>query len=171
MKTIFKIIYYGSILFIVIVVLISILLRVLPLEFANQNNQDTFDFIFFIGIPIAILLTLSRLVFKTDVSKGKIRNILILTILTSAGVFFLFILYAFATFGSGLCSWSTGPTIFKNVSSSSKIVWRDFGCGAVDSSPPTIEISKVTEITPLFIYITKVDTTKLDKKIWIRVDN
>ena len=69
-----------------------------------------------------------------------------------------------------MAAWSRGETILENRSNKSvRIVKRDFGCGATDSSPETVQIFKITQITPLFIYVSKVDTSKLEKKDWVRI--
>jgi hypothetical protein len=142
MRSLYKIIYYTSICYIVICCLVAVLLNTLPLEFKSYTfREHSHNFIFF-GIPIAIFFTTSRLGFIRNTkskSGNKIRN----AFLISAGVFALFFVYAIATFGGAMCDTTTGETLFiRKNSSSSKIVTRYFGCGATDSSPASVTTAK-----------------------------
>ena len=169
MRLFFKIVYFGSLTFITILFVVRILLKFTSLEFSHDTYQDNFDSLFFFGLPIAIELTLSRLGFKNNLTKRQIRSIILKTTVIAIAFFLFFIIYFFATFGSSMCTTSTGETLYINSSKKSpRIVKRYFGCGATDSSPATVSISKLQAITPLFVYVTDVDTNKLDKTVWIR---
>ena len=145
-----------------------IILKTLPIEFKQPDNNDIFDGMIFIGIPFAIILTISRIGFK-NIQKDHIRSAITKTILIASGVFLLFVVYGFISFGANMCSWSMGETLFIHKAHySSRIVKRYFGCGATDSSPATIGTFKTTDIPPFFIYVTKIDTTKIDSKVWER---
>jgi hypothetical protein len=148
----------------------AVLLNTLPLEIKNYTfREHAHNFIFF-GIPIAILFTTSRSGFIKH-SKSETRTKIHKAFLISAGVFVLFFVYAFATFGSSMCDTTTGETLFiRKNPGSSKIVTRYFGCGATDSSPAVVTTAKQTEIASLFWYYTAIDTTTLNRAEWIRVD-
>lgn len=169
MRSLSKIIYFTSICYIIVCCIIAVLFKSLPIEFKNYNFNEQSSGLFFLGIPIAILFTIARLGFK-NIDKSKIRIEILKTFLISGGIFALFFLYALATFGSSMCTTSTGEVLFiKKNSNSSKIVERHFGCGATDSSPATVTIAKQTVIISLFWYYTPIDTTTLNTAEWIRV--
>jgi len=170
MKSFLKLVYFGSLTFIILLLLVQILLKITQLEFSEEKYQENFDSIFFFGIPIAIELTLARLGLKTNLSRHQTKSIIIRTTFIAVACFLLFIFYFFTTFGSSMCTWVTGETLYKNTSKKSqRVVKRYFGCGATDSSPATVAISKLQDITPLFVYVTDVDTNKLDKTVWVRL--
>lgn len=169
MKLISKIIYYLSIIFIIACLVISISLKFFLLEFSKSNYEKTFDDLFFIGIPLAIIFTSANVFFK-NFQKSKVKSTIINKLIIAIVVFISFILYGFISFGTNMCTWSTGPTLFiSKKKSSEKIVLRDFGCGATDSSPGTFGIFKVTTITPSFIYANKIDTSKINSTEWVRL--
>jgi hypothetical protein len=171
MKIVFKLLYSLTIGFIVSCILLLILMNAFPLDFSDERYSDIFDSVVFAGIPIAILLTLSRLGFKVRLTKSQVRSSILCTILLSAGCFILFIFYSLATLGTSMCAWSSGEVLYRNnTKSSQKIIKRYFGCGATDSSPASAAVFEVQQVTPLLIYVTKVDTTKLDRRNWTRVN-
>lgn len=76
------------------------------------------------------------------------------------------------TLFAGMCDWTTDKIFFKNKQNSSiKIVQRSFGCGATDSSPATLKVFKVREITPYLIWVTSIDTNQINKVDWKRIEN
>jgi len=169
MSLIFKITYYGSIVFIALCVIISILLKFLALEFTFQYEEEFFMQAFFWGLPIAVLLTVSRVEFRPGFTKATKKKFFINTLLISFGLFVVFIIYAFASL-SDMCNWTTGETLFEHRTDHSvKILKRYFGCGATDSTPSTPGIYKETQFTPLFVYFTRIDTATLNAKDWISV--
>jgi hypothetical protein len=169
MKLIFKIIYYGSIAFVAICVIVIAFLKLFQAEFTHQYQEDIFYETCFWGVPLAVLLTSSRVGFIPTFSKSRKKNIVTNTLFVSFGLLFIFILFALASLDD-MCNWSTGEIIFEHRTNHSvKIVRRYFGCGATDSSPATPGIYKETQITPLFVHFTKVDTTALNAADWVRV--
>lgn len=170
MKLFFRILYWISLLYIVTCLLVSLLIRISPLDFASSVDADRFDILFFGGIPAAILLMISRIGFKT-MNRTEKRNAIILGFLMSIGCFLIFVLYAFTSFGSSLCDYSNGRTLFiSRTDPSIRIIFRYYGCGAVDSSPETPSTAKLKPFTRVFNYITPVDTSKINKEEWIRVE-
>jgi hypothetical protein len=166
MKVFSKILYYSSLCFIVICGSLALLLKILPLEFKNADYQEKFDGLFYFGIPIAILFTGARLGFKSKY-QAKISSEILKTVLLSIAVFVLFILYAIGNFGNSMCIKVTEETLFiKKNSNSIKIVRRNFGCGATDSSPGTITIEKEVQVISFFVYYSPIDTAKINKSEW-----
>jgi hypothetical protein len=71
----------------------------------------------------------------------------------------------FALFG--MCG-NSDELLYKNRANSTTIVARTFGCGAWDSDPPIYTYYKKTPFLGIFYLKTKVDTSRLDKSIWLR---
>ena len=139
----------------------------IPIEFADNNYEFIYDSLRFYGFPIAIMLSLTGTIKKKDES-GQIAVKVFLTFCVSA--FSVFIM--FMTLFSGMCDWTTNKVFFENKQNTSiKIVQRDFGCGATDSSPATIKLFKIKEITPLLIWVTDIDTNQINKSEWSRIQN
>ena len=137
------------------------------MEFTHDSDEIFFDQIWFFGLPIAILFTLTGTLKRED-TKGTAFAKTISTILFA----FLPFLFAIATALSGLCSWTTEKILFENKNDkSTKIVLRDFGCGAVDSTSPTPGVFKIKYYTSHFIWVSEIDTNKIDKNLWIRIEN
>jgi hypothetical protein len=167
MQTSSKIIYWTSLVLIFVFVIVPFVGQFTPLEFTNDNFQDSFEQFRFFGLPIAILLTLFGTLKAKD-STGTKTSKIVLTICIS--VFSVFIL--FMTVFAGMCRWTNNKILFNNITDkTTKIVLRDFGCGATDSGSPTYKVCKIKSITPLLIWVTAIDTTNIDRQIWQRVDN
>lgn len=161
-----KIIYWTSILLLCFWVLTAILGTFIPLEFANNDSEFVFDSIRFYGFPIAIILTLTGTIKEKDTS-GVITTKIIWTLCVSAFSIFVMIMTLFA----GMCDWTTDKVFFERKQNSSiKIVQRSFGCGAMDSSPATLKVFKISEITPYLIWLTKIDTNKINRSEWTRIE-
>jgi len=166
MQRILKTIFWIAISFIAIILIVAGLLHVLPIEFATSAYEDVFDVLLLLGLPIAIIFTLTGTIKRTNTAGATIAKI-VLTLFAA----FLPVLFAFTT-AFDLCGWSEGKILFaKKEDASTQIVLREFGCGAVDSSSPDYKVVKITHLTPLFIYISDIDTTKIDRTVWKRVDN
>ncbi|NOQ72107.1 MAG: hypothetical protein GQ574_08905 [Crocinitomix sp.] len=52
-----------------------------------------------------------------------------------------------------------------------KIIVREFGCGATDSGPPSVGIYEVSYFTSYFIRSAKIDTNEIDKSNWLRIQD
>ncbi len=170
MKTLFKIIYRISLLFIVLILLTVLLVRFIPLEYAKPAYENYFDILFFGGIPAAILLLISRIGYAPMDSKQK-KQTIIKYFLLSVGCFFIFFLYALLSWSDGMCRYNTIRTLYTHRTvPSTHIILRGYGCGAVDGGPPNISTAKLRTCTPLFNYISPIDTSKIKKEEWIRVE-
>ncbi|MBL7800688.1 MAG: hypothetical protein JNL95_08170 [Chitinophagales bacterium] len=157
-----KVIFKTSILLLSIWILSAICRTFIPLEFSNNNFEFIYDNIRFYGFPITIILTLTGTIKKDD-SSGVIVTKIVMTIFISAFSVFVMFIMLFAE----MCDWSTDKVVFVNKQNpSTKIVQRSFGCGATDSSPETIKVFKIREITPYFIWVTNIDTNQINKSEW-----
>jgi hypothetical protein len=167
MQTFSKIIYWTSLVSIFVFVVVPFIGQFTPLEFTNDDFQDSFEQVRFFGLPIVILLTLFGTL-KIKDSTGKKTGKIVLTICIA--LFSVFVL--FMTVFAGMCRWTNNKILFENVNDkTTKILLRDFGCGATDSGSPIHKVCKIKSITPLLICVTSIDTTKIDRQTWRRVEN
>ena len=167
MQTSNKIIYWTSFVLIFVFVIVPFVGQFTPLEFTNDSFQDSFEQVRFFGLPIVILLTLFGTLKSKD-STGTKTTKIVLTICIS--LFSVFIL--FMTVFAGMCRWTNNKILFENINNTkTKIVLRDFGCGATDSGSPTYKVCKIKNITPFLIWVTSIDTTKIDRQLWRRAEN
>ena len=156
-----------SLILVFLFIVVPILGHYTSIEFTNDSYADFFEEMRFFALPIIILCSLSWTITKEDKTEIKVVKV-VLTIVAS--IFSVAIL--FTAIWSGMCAWTTNRILFYNKSdTATKIVLRDFGCGATDSGSPTYRVCKIENISSYLIRVTTIDTTKIDRKIWIRVDN
>ena len=166
MQRILKTVYWTSILILCLWILTTIFGTFIPLEISNSNFEIIYDRIRFYGIPIAIILTLTGTIKNKDTA-GTVTIKVFATIVISLFSVFVMVMTLFA----GMCDWTTENVIFENkLNPSTKIVQRSFGCGATDSSPATLKVFKVKEITPFLIWTTTIDTNQINKSEWTRIE-
>lgn len=167
MQTNNKIIYRASLILIFILVIVPFVGQFTPLEITNEKFQNSFEQVRFFALPIVILLTLFGTLKKQD-SAGTKTTKIVLTICIS--LFSIFVL--FMTMFAGMCRWANNKILFENINNkTTKIVLREFGCGATDSGSPTYKVCKIKNITPFLIWVTSVDTTKIDRQVWQRPES
>ena len=117
----------------------------------------------YIVVPAAFLLSL----FKT-LKKGNTWHVELRTVLLTVGAASFSILYFVTGFFEGLCESTTTDTLFINRDQpSSRIVLREFGCGAA-SEGVREEIVRIDTVFDIFIRVNEVDTSSLDRGLWIR---
>jgi hypothetical protein len=162
----FRVIFWVDIIFIGTCILIPVLMRMLPVEFASRNIEETYEQVLFTGFPIAILFTLSGTIKPGD-SAGSMGIKFVLTLLICGIVLFFMI----STTLAGMCNWTTLRELFVNKHDHSvKIVERGFGCGATDGGEPSVRVFKTENMTNYLIWVTPIDTNLIDRYEWIRTE-
>ena len=121
----------------------------------------------FYGLPIAAtLLILTGMIKRRHTLIFVVTKIIIAICVAVFSIFVTMIILLGST-----CAWTTDKVFFENKQNSSiKIVQRSYGCGATDSSRPIPKVFKVREITEDFIWATEIDTIKIDKNKWTRIE-
>jgi NhaP-type Na+/H+ or K+/H+ antiporter len=139
-----KIIYYTALSFISAFILLTVALILFGLEFQKQEHADLYsEELLIVFIPLAICLTCFKAGFKQNWDKFRKRKFVIKRIIISVVTFILIIIYSFTSMWSSMCLWSTRRILFEKISDRSiKIIERDFGCGATDSSPAQLRFLK-----------------------------
>jgi hypothetical protein len=159
-------IYFISISVIIGWTFTGLLLCVLPIGFTDGEIEFEYYKISFFGVPLSLLFTLTGTIKPQDsalIIGGKILQTIVASVVSG---FFVFII----AWASTTCRWTSGDVFFQNRNNPHvKIVERNFGCGATDTSRPVIEIFKVRELTEGVIWVTEIDTSMIDKAEWVRV--
>jgi hypothetical protein len=167
MQTISKIIYWTSLILIFLFVVVPFVGKFTPFEFTNDNFQNSFEQFRFFGLPVVILLTLFGTLKPKNSTTTKTTKIILTICISLLSIFILF-----ATVFAGMCRWTNNKVLFNNINdNTTKIVLRDFGCGATDSGSPTYKVCKIKKVMPSLVWVTDIDTTKIDKQVWQRADN
>ncbi len=156
-----------TIILIAVFIVMTVVLLVTPLKFADDNYMERYEAIRFACLPAAIVLTLLGTLKKTDSEAVKAIKIVI----TVGAAFVSVVVLYIGAFAGGMCGWSVDKVLFYNrKDKGTRIVIREFGCGATDGGPPIYNVSKITTIRPCFIWVTRADTTRLDASVWIPAD-
>lgn len=167
MKRVSKLIFIASISFIVLCCLVHILVEHSNFEF--KYGEDWFDNYLIFGVPLAISLTLVGLDYSPDGNEINLVQIISTVAIVALAVFVF--LYFFLTTVLDFCGSTAGKVLYESKKKPSRqIVERQFGCGAVDSSPPSISFCEIDEYPLGLIYVTQIDTAKIDLKLWDRVE-
>jgi hypothetical protein len=162
-----KFIFWTSIILIILLVILPIFGNFTNLEFADDDFETAYDGFRFFLLPISILLTLFGTLKKKDTAAAKTSKI-VLTVVVSVFSIFMF---AVTVFG-GMCDWSDGKILFvDNSDKANKIILRSYGCGATDSGSPIYKVFEVRSIISYLNSVTAIDTTKLDKRDWTRIQD
>jgi hypothetical protein len=166
MDKIKKIVFWTAIIFIGLWIVIPLIRMTLDLEFASDSIKSDYKEFLFFAIPIAILLTL----FGTINPKDSISNI-IGKVIGTIVVAFVTVFIMFMSIFTDMCVWTNQQILYENKNNlNTKIIVRDFGCGATDSGPPAVGVYKVRYFTDYFIRSTKIDTAIIDKDEWIKIE-
>jgi len=167
MRTSSKIIYWTSLTLIFLFVVVPFVGQFTPFEFTNDNFQNAFEQFRFFILPLVILLTLFGTLKPQNSNSKKTKKVVLTICISLLSVFILFI-----TVFASMCRWTNNKVLFNNINDkTTKIVLRDFGCGATDSGSPTYKVCKLKNILPSLIWVTEIDTTKIDMQIWKRAGN
>ena len=168
MQKFLKIVRWTSVIFLCLWLLLPILGLFIPLEFVNNSrSEEIYIMIRFCGFPIAAVLSVLTWIKSKDTSYIVVGKIIlaVCVAVVSWGVSVIALL-------GGVCGYITDNVFFENKQKPSiKIVQRHYDCGAFDSDYPTYKIFKIKEITSDFIWATEIDTNKIDKNEWIRIEN
>lgn len=164
MELLMKVIRWASIIFISLMLLVTLLVIVLPVEIKDSRLFDEFERVRFFGLPSGTLLLLVSTINAND-TPGVIVVKLVRAVLITAGVMYVMFITVFA----GMCQWTDRKTVFIHKHDERKrVVVRDLGCGAWDSGPPVRKTVMVRDLGPWFNVVTAVDTTSMDRSDWVR---
>lgn len=139
--------------------------QALSYEFRNTDFGKEFYFYIFTLLPVAILLTL----FGTIKRKHSVIRKTTTIILTAAFASFCFLFLLNNIFTIGFGAWKTFNIAYENKHAPEhQIIEQRYDIGALGYGD-----SRVVEVKPvagIFWKVIKVDTNKIDKTNWMRVD-
>lgn len=139
----------------------------LPFEFSSTQLSFIFYLIVLIGLPVFSIIEIRKLFVRL---KNRVATTVLSIIFILISVFYFFYLIAFCL-GNTMCGYIIDKTLFVNSKSTSiKIAVRHYDCGATDSGPAQYEMVKINSGLPMINFVTKIDTTILDKKDWIGIE-
>jgi hypothetical protein len=166
MKIFRKIVFGIALVFLFLWMISPIVRAVLNLEFASDSFKMDYKQFLFYAVPIAVILTLCGTLRKLD----KIV-ILLVKIFGTLAIAVIFIgLIAISVFGD-MCIYTEKEVLFESKTKpDTKIVVREFGCGATDSQGPSESVFEIQYCNDYFIRTRKIDTTKIDRNEWIKVE-
>lgn len=164
-KVTFRFIFWISAIFLAISIWTLTVGRVLNYEFRNTRLESDFYYWIFTLTPIFILLTFFGTIKKRH---GVFRKVLIIILTVSIAAFcFFYLLSNMLRIGFG--AWTTFNIAYENKNNSEpQIREQRYDAGALGYGG-----YRVVEVKPfaiLFWKVTPVDTTKIDKSDWKRVD-
>jgi hypothetical protein len=163
----YKFFFWCALSFITIGITAFILHHVIPLEFADSSTGQVVSGAYYAGLCMSVFLA-GAIKVKQSNGWGCLALFVLSAII--AGISLLYLIFM-ATFADGMCLWTTRKILFENKENpSSSIVVRDFGCGATDSSPATFATFQVKKLAFIFVSITPIDTSKIDRSKWRRYD-
>jgi len=163
MRIFSTIIFWSAILLLILWVGVPFIADISGLILTDKRLSDFYHSTRYIVVPAAFLLTL----FKT-LKKGNAWHTELIAVLLTLGAASFSVLYFMTGFFEGLCSSTTKDTLFINREEpSSRIFLREFGCGAA-SGGERDEIIRIDTVFGIFIRVNEVDTTSLDRSIWVR---
>lgn len=166
MNRVRKIIFWAAITFIILRIVLAIVISTMNLEFASMSIESSYERFMFYTTQLALLLTLFGTIKSRD-SWEKKTTVIIGTATIIFGICLFTIMSAF----SGMCNTTNVKSLYESVdNSNTKIMIRNFGCGATDSGPPIVYVHKVEYFTDYFIRSTEIDTTKINLAEWIKVE-
>ena len=165
LRIIFKIIFYCSIVFLIILLWTVICGQKVNIDFRDSHIQSQFYSILFMGMPIAILLTLFGSIRKCYSRKRKILTIIATGLLSIFS--FFYIMGSMFTIGFG--HWSTMNIAYESKGNPSiQIREQQYDIGALGYGE-----RRVVEVKPFLLLFWKtipVDTVTIDKTQWRRID-
>ena len=165
LKVTFRLIFWISLSFLAISLWTLTIGQTLNYEFRNTKFESDFYYYIFTLTPIAILLTLFGTIKKRH---DIIRKIM--TIILTAGLALLCFFFLLNNmFSIGFGAWTTFNISYENkYNPDQQIREQRYDAGALGYGS-----SRVVTVKPfagLFWKVTPVDTNKIDKVEWIRVD-
>lgn len=165
LKNLYQLIFWSSLCFLAVSTWALTFGQRVSYEFNNPDLSSDFYQVLFGGTPIAILLTLFGTLKMQQSSQGKLVTVFITLALSLFS--FLFLLNNLFTIGFG--GWTTFNIAYEyKTNPEIQIREQRYDVGALGYRG-----NRVVEVKPvafLFWEVAPIDTTRMDKSLWKRVD-
>jgi hypothetical protein len=165
LKVLYRIIFWGSLLFLTVCLWTVTIGQTINFDFRNHKTANDFYNVILGGTPIAILLTLFGTLKRHHDKERKL-----LTIFTTIGltvVAFMFLLNNLFTIGFG--AWTTFNIAYEHKTNPERQIREQrYDVGALGYGG-----NRVVEVKPfakIFWKVSPIDTAKINKTEWTRVD-
>ncbi|MFN6116403.1 MAG: hypothetical protein ACK46C_11045 [Flavobacteriales bacterium] len=160
-----RILTWGAWIYIAVSLVLTLIISMTELEFANNELETKAQGLLMFGISGCIGLLLLCRIDANDPLGLKLLRVF------GAGAASFVFLVVFGYVGflvTSMCAWSERKSLFVHRKDPERrIVIRDYGCGATDSSPPIVRTFDMVRLNSWFNYVGDVDTAELDDSDWI----
>ena len=160
----FKLIFWISIIFIVLTILSLTIAQLLPYEFANYKLQQGFYDTIIQGMPFAVLLTL----FGTITNKNSKKRNLSYFGLTAFTSFLCLLSQLFLMFSFGFGAWTTVAVLYRHRLENKEVIEQLYDIGAFGYGGKRIVETK--PFLKYWILPKPIDTFKIKKNDWVLVN-
>lgn len=157
-----EVLHKISVLCLLIWIVIGSMMSFCGLDFKDSDVAEWYFMIRFWGAPLAVLLA----IVTSDRNRRTEENHLLTFLFAGSGFLGTLFLMVILLFGS-MCRWSEREVLFTHNEIRSQIVEREYGCGALDSGQPIVDVFVVVDILDYFEVSIKVNVEDLDKSKWI----
>ena len=135
--------------------------RYIPIEFSKSGLRDVYYDIIYFCLPLSIICFIY---FKVRNPSYRSALIVLIGIISA-------IILGLAFFAKFMCGFTNEIVFVDRNNPTHLIVQRSYGCGAYDSALPNYETYEVRPLNFILNFVKMVDTTKIDRTIWIKVNN
>ena len=156
-----KFLFWISVSLITFWILSPVMRLVVKIEWRTPELLESYQQFVRIGFPLAIFFAFILSIKKNEDASPITAKIL-------AAVIFPIVSFGILLF-SGFCGY-VNRELFHEKAGSSKIIERRIDCGAIDSGDSEYRTVKVSPFLGYFNYITEIDTNKIDKNNWSRLE-
>lgn len=165
MNTIKRVVFWTSLVYLGIWIIFPIIRKLFHLEFVSNEMKVDYQKFQFYAVPVAILLTLVWTIKPKDLIKEKLYKVS-LTLLVIVFLYFITIMTLFM----GMCIYTDREVLYQHKENPNrKIMIRNYGCGAFDSSTPSTHVFEVNYFSRYIKSAHKIDTTEIEMWEWERV--
>lgn len=161
-----KILFRLSLTLLLFNVVYLIIMNSLSLEYITFEMNELDEQYIFFSFPLFFLLF-----FISTIKRNEYRGWTVLRIMGGFLVGFLFMITMVILTFSDWCAYNTFKTLaVYKTDTTRKLVLRDFGCGATDSSPASFHTFESKTYGNIFISYRRVDTSKINKTLWTQIE-
>lgn len=160
-----RILTWAAWFYIAVSLVVTLIISMTAIEFASKALESQAQGLLMIGISVCIALLLLCRIEADDPLGLKLLSVLGAT---AASLVFLLVFGYVGFLVTSMCAWSERKCLFVNREDPERrIVIRDYGCGATDSSPPIVRTYEMYRLNRCFNCVGEVDTAELDDSDWI----
>lgn len=164
MRTFGKLLLGLWVICLLLIILVPVIKNQPNIDFQTPRYEDNWTYLTSIIIPLLFVCPLLFLAVTKVKEDMSMAIVIVATLIIGGGIWFVVVVnFAFLD----LCSADYSEVLFENLEEPEiKIVNRDFGCGAVDSSPNSKTSYEIRPFLFFFYKTQKVDLKEVDEAHW-----